>query len=370
VADLVVTARPLADPAVEAGWRRLQAAGHVPTPFLSWEWASALRDVPEVSGDVVVLTVRAGDELVGLLPVERVRDARGLRVVGVAGRSWLAPDHSDVVAAPADRPAVARAVLDRLARDHSWHELDLDGLCPDGGLAGAVDEVFRQARFVVREPESVPVAYVSLRGPMVSNHARKQVRKELRQAEASGGGFDVVTEAERFPPLLEEMMRLHAARFGDRSQVFATPQRRRFHLLAAQRLGAAGLVRVNRLRVDSVDAAITYHLVWGDRVLFYSGGLRTDRGRTPGFSVRVLAMLGAAEAGFAEADLLRGDHGYKDRFESVVRPDVRRRVSRISPHVGLAAGRALTARLRSTATRGGDRTDRAPVAASSGPRQA
>jgi CelD/BcsL family acetyltransferase involved in cellulose biosynthesis len=350
VPDLVPVARRLSDPAVETAWRRLQAAGHVPSPFLSWEWCSCFRDVSELSRDIVVILVRSGHEIVGLLPVERVRDAHGLRVVGVAGRSWLSPDHSDVVAAPADRAGVARAALGLLARSPGWHVLDLDGLRADGALAGAVDDVFG-GRFVRREPAGIAVTYVPLGGGIVSNHARKQVRKELRRAESSGGGFDVVTDPEQFPPLLEELMRLHNERFGSRSQVFATAARRRFHFLAAQRLGASGLVRINRLRVDGKDAAIAYHLIWGDRILFYSGGLRTDCGRTPGFSVRVCAMLRAAEDGFVEADLLRGNHGYKDRFESVVREEVRHRITRLSPRVGVVAGLAGVRRLRHASTR-------------------
>ncbi|WP_219416040.1 GNAT family N-acetyltransferase [Pseudonocardia nigra] len=192
----------------------------------------------------------------------------------------------------------------------------------------------------------MPVSYVPLRGPIVSGHARKQVRKELRRAEASGGGFAVVTDPAHFPPLLEEMMRLHIARFGERSALFATPERRAFHLIAAQRLGESGSVRVNRLTVDGAAAAITYHLVWGDRVLFYSGGLRTDIGRTPGFSVRVAAMLAAAQAGYAEADLLRGDHGYKDRFVSEVRHDVTEQVVRVTTRATALGTAALVRRVR------------------------
>jgi CelD/BcsL family acetyltransferase involved in cellulose biosynthesis len=210
--------------------------------------------------------------------------------------------------------------------------LDLDGLAPDSALAAAVDGAFRRPRFVVRPTEELPIAYVALDGEILSNHGRKQVRKEIRRAEAGGGGFRVVTDPAEFPDLLDRMMDLHVARFGERSRVFATPARRRFHRLAAARLGAAGLVRVHELRVgpEPADAAaITYTLAWRDSLLFYSGGLRTDRGMTPGFSVRAQAMMAAAEAGFAEVDLLRGDHGYKERFRAEVRADVRRRVARV-----------------------------------------
>jgi CelD/BcsL family acetyltransferase involved in cellulose biosynthesis len=336
VSALRVHRARLTDPALEPAWTRLQDAGHVDTPFLSWQWVSALRDVPELTADVGVLVARRGDEVVGLLPLERAR-LDGRRVLGVAGWYWLGPDHTDVVAAPHDRPEVARAMLAELARTPGWDVLDLDGLQPGGALAAAVDGVFggarNRARFVVRPTEELPISYVGLGGEVLSGHGRKQVRKELRRAEAGGGAFSVVTDPQRFPALLDRMMDLHVARFGDRSRVFATPARRRFHQLAAARLGAAGLVRVHELRVgpEPADAAaITYTLAWRGSLLFYSGGLRTDIGMTPGFSVRAQAMLAAAEDGFVEVDLLRGDHGYKERFRAEVRPDVRRRVARVT----------------------------------------
>jgi CelD/BcsL family acetyltransferase involved in cellulose biosynthesis len=349
VSELRVTRVRLTDPALEAAWTRLQAAGHVGSPFLSWQWVSALRDVPEVSDDIGVLVCRRGAEVVGLLPLERAR-LDGRRVLGIAGWYWVGPDHTDVVAAPADRAEVAGAVLQELARTPGWDVLDLDGLAPDGALAAAVDEVFGLPRFVVRPTEELPIAYVDLAGEILSGHGRKQIRKELRKAEAAGGGFSVVTDPGEFPTLLDAMMDLHIARFGDRSRVFATPQRRRFHQLAAARLGEAGMVRMHRLAVGDEPAAITYTLVWDGSVLFYSGGLRTDIGMTPGFSVRGAAMLAAAEAGYAVADLMRGDHGYKERFRADVRPDVRRRVARVN--AGLArsaavrAGRAAVGRVR------------------------
>jgi CelD/BcsL family acetyltransferase involved in cellulose biosynthesis len=344
----------LTDPSLEGAWRRLQDAGHVDTPFLSWEWASALRDVPELTADVGVLVARRGDEVVGLLPLERTR-IDGRRVLGVAGWYWVGPDHTDVVAAPADRPRVAAAMLAELARTPGWDVLDLDGLAPDGALASAVDGAFGRPRFVVRPTEELPIAYVALDGEVLSNHGRKQVRKELRRAEAGGGGFTATTDPAAFPDLLDRMMDLHVARFGDRSRVFATPARRRFHHLAAARLGADGLVRVHELRVgpDPADAAaITYTLAWRGSLLFYSGGLRTDIGMTPGFSVRAQAMLAAAEAGFTEVDLLRGDHGYKERFRAEVRADVRRRVARVNP----ALVRTVVARgARAIAQRAGEK---------------
>ncbi|WP_214407136.1 GNAT family N-acetyltransferase [Pseudonocardia lacus] len=342
----------LGDPHVERAWRRLQDAGHVDTPFLSWQWASALRDVPELVEDAGVLVAWRSDDVVGLLPLERTT-LDGRRVLGVIGWYWVGPDHTDVVAAPDDRAEVAAAMLAELARTPGWDVLDLDGLNPDGALAAAVDAAFPRPRFVVRPTEELPISYVPLDGEILSGHGRKQVRKEIRRAEAAGGAFSLVTDPDRFPALLERMMDLHVARFGDRSRVFASPARRRFHQLAAARLGDAGLVRLHELRVgpEPADAAaITYTLAWRGSLLFYSGGLRTDIGMTPGFSVRAQAMLAAAEDGFTEVDLLRGDHGYKERFRAEVRSDVRRRVARVNAGlvrtVAARGARALAGRAR------------------------
>jgi CelD/BcsL family acetyltransferase involved in cellulose biosynthesis len=359
----------LTDPDLEPAWRRLQDGGHVDTPFLSWQWVSALRDVPELVADAGVLVARRDGEVVGLLPLERTR-LEGRRVLGVIGWYWVGPDHTDVVAAPGDRAEVARAMLAEVARTPGWDVLDLDGLHPGGALAAAVDEVFgrsaRVPRFVVRPTEELPIAYVDLSGEVLSNHGRKQVRKEIRRAEVAGGGFSVVTDPARFPALLDAMMDLHVARFGDRSRVFATPARRRFHQLAAARLGESGLVRMHLLAVGEEPAAITYTLGWQGSLLFYSGGLRTDIGMTPGFSVRASAMLAAAEDGYREVDMLRGDHGYKERFRAEVRPDVRRRVARVNAGlvrmVATRGARALAERAREkvSSMRRGPAADAAP----------
>lgn len=326
----------LIDPAIEAAWRTLQDGGCVSSPFLSWEWASALRDVPALTRRVSVLVCRAGSEVVGLWPVEMDR-MRRLRVLGVAGWNWAGPDHSDVVAAADDKPAVSRALLRAVARMRGWELLNLDWLHGSSALPEAADEVFALPRFVARPTSRMAIQFVDLGQQILSSHGRKQVRKEVRRAEATGGGFATITDPAEFPPLLDELMDLHVARFGDTSTVFATPERREFHRIAAQRLGTAGLVRMHQLRIGDESAAITYTLVWGKTVLFYAGGLRTDIGMTPGFSVRAAAMMSAADDGFSEVDLMRGEHGYKERFTTVARDDLRKRVARVGPRAAIGA---------------------------------
>src|SRR3954464_14229025 len=93
VSALTVSRVPLTAPGLGAAWSGLQAAGHVGSPFLSWQWVSALRDVPGAVGDTGVLVARRGDEVVGLLPLERAqldgrRGCGGWGAPGRGGAGW------------------------------------------------------------------------------------------------------------------------------------------------------------------------------------------------------------------------------------------------------------------------------------------
>ncbi|MBW3602602.1 MAG: GNAT family N-acetyltransferase [Actinobacteria bacterium] len=347
------------DPALRAVWRGLQDQGAVCSPFLSWEWFSALFDQPDLAGGVRVLVVRDASRPLGLLPLEWVRGARGLRTVGIPGWRWLAPDHLDVVAAAGQRRFVARSVAHDLARRREWDVLDLDGLDADGCLAAAVRGLLRPPRLLPRAPEPVAAPYVDVRSRprerlLTSRKLRSQVRRTLREAEAAGGGFRTERDPGRVEASLDELMHLHNARLGSVSAVFATAARRRFHRLAARRLAEAGHARVYRLATGSGPAALAYALAWGDRLSLYTMGVDPTAALSPGMTLVGQALAGAADEGFAELDLLRGEEAYKLRVASDVRRDVRLRVLRPTPRSLAAAGVALVARLRTAARTGGD----------------
>jgi CelD/BcsL family acetyltransferase involved in cellulose biosynthesis len=331
----------LADPDVAAAWRRLQAAGGIVSPFLTWELVSALADVPELAAGMRVLVADDGRRPVGLLPLEARQGPYGLRALGLVP-SWLGADHLDVVAEPRHRPVVAAAVAGHLAAQAGWQLLDLEGLDRSGALAGQVRRRLRPPRFLPLSAIDVPVPYVALAestGPSRSN-ASKEAARKLRGIERGGGGFSVVEDPGQVVSLLGELMDLHNRRMGAVSSVFASAAHRRFHLLAARRLAEAGMARVYRLVAEGVNAGLQYDFVLGDRVYFYQSGIQPDAGRSPGLVVLGAAIRSAAGEGFAEFDLLRGDEPYKLRFATGVRRNVRLRVVRLTAPAVVRAGLA------------------------------
>lgn len=320
----------LGDPALKAAWGRLETAGALRTPFEAAAFYSSLHDVPGLSARVQVLVVTdADDGVVGLLPLEWPDGPARLRTVSTPAAGWLAPDHLDVIAVPAQRPAVAGAVVRHLCRRPDWDLLDLHSLRSTGALAAALGA----ARPVLRlSTEPVRCPYLDLRGGPEglpwSRNLRQQVARGRRAAERAGGGFEVVDEPDRVVALLEVLMTLHVARFGTSSQAFSTPSRREFHRLAAGRLAAAGRARIYRLTVTDRDAGLLYAFTNGHGLYYYAMGIRPEVGGSPGLTVLGQTALAAAKEGLREFDLLRGDHEFKLRFSSGVRDNPSRRLLR------------------------------------------
>ena len=337
------------DPRLEALWTDLQARGGVGSPFLTWQWFRSLAEAPELSAGVRVIVVSRSRQPVGLLPLEWSRRGGSITTVGIAGWTWLSPDHLDVVSV--EPPGeVARALLRHLISRSDWDAIDLDGLTPDGGLARAARELLRPPRIAPRKPENVIIPYVDLVDRdevelLPGRKLRKRVRKHLAEAVADGGGCLLEVEPDRAASALDELMRLHQRRYGSVATAFSTPARRTFHKMAVARMAAAGMARIYRLSSGGRDVALEYDLVFDGKVYAYSAGIDPEARGSPGLALTGHIVLTAAAEGLREYDMLRGDEPYKLRFASGQRCDLRLRGLRLTPVSALrASGEVLRRR--------------------------
>ncbi len=351
-------------PELRTHWGQLQDAGHISSPFMTVQWLDALAAVPEVSTSMRVLRVVDGANALGYLPVELWRDESGARVLGPAGARWLAPDHVDVVAAPEHRAVVARAIADHLAGLRDWDVLDWEGLAGDGDLARAFTRTrFPRAR---RLPgRRVPVPFVTVRSADVqalfpSKNLRKQVTRGIREAQRPGRRLVVHTDPVEVLRALEHLVEIHVQHFGADSSLFTGHARRRFHQEAARRLSERGMVRLSVLEQDGEVAAALYALAVDDRLFAYVMGSRRDADGSPGRTLYGQMVLAAAQEGFTEVDLLRGDHDYKLRFATDVRQDEHLRIVRLSPRGLVLIGRRLPRWLFATLRRSTGRASGGP----------
>ena len=338
---LVVRTVDPSTPALATQWRRLQDQGGVGTPFLTWEWFSALAENPALARHCVVLVVvRPGGRTVGIVPLEVVPDLQGLRVVRCAAAGDLGADHLDVVAASRDREEVAAAAARYVARVLRWDMADFEGLLQGGALDRALARELRWPRCLSLPPDVERVAVLDLRSEEARQRLVRRSARGLKWVRRAGGGFSSVTDPAALGPALETLMDLHNERFGARSEVFSTPERRAFHLAAATRLAASGMARVDRLSTADEDLALEYVLLHGDRAYGYQSAFRVGAGHSPGRTAMCRSILAAADDGRGEYDFLRGDEDYTADYATGSRPDVRLRALRPTPRAaGWLAGR-------------------------------
>lgn len=131
--------------------------------FLSHEWFSAAWAWRRLDSDLMVLAVRDGDLLIGLLPLVRSRSGKSLgRRLG-----WLAvPDTQvcDLLAVDGRQAEAADAIAHALANRRDWNTLHLDYLDPSGSTVALLLPRLARGGLAVCVREGGRNPYVELGG--------------------------------------------------------------------------------------------------------------------------------------------------------------------------------------------------------------
>mgnify|MGYP005810940669 CR=1 FL=1 len=296
-------------PSWEALWFRVPRAW----PFASPAW---LRPWWELfgTGRPVVATVEGPSGLLGVLPLYEL-DMKLLPIgVGIS-------DYFDILLAP-DAPEAAADRLLGLALDATrCHRCDLPDLpqgarlegaaAPDGWLAerwgGPVCPVLRLA------PE-----------PEIPKGMRRDVRQARHRAERAGGWMIETARAETLGEGLEQLIRLHGARWQGKGEagVLSDPRVLSFHRLAAPALLEAGALRLEALLLRGRVVAVAHALLARNRLCFYLAGFDPDAAfESPGTILIGHMIEEAVREGRQEVHFLRGGEAYKYAWGAIDRPN-------------------------------------------------
>ncbi len=279
-------------------------------------------------------TLRHGNDR-GLTPVEPTAKAIFF------GASYHA-DYATILAAPADLPEVARAMVGHLARTPApghphpapWDVVDLRRLrCADPAvdvLAEAFGAAARANRWdVIREREDVCPIVTLPEGVDVDGYldtlgkkTRHEIRRKLRRALSRGE----VRLDESPDPLrdLDWFIQLHQRKWGEAGLFPANPggdASRTFIRRLFESFGPHGTVRLRFLTVDGRRIAAGIHLDDGQTIYYYNAGVDPDaRDLSPGVVLIAHVMEAAIALGRRRFDFLRGDEPYKYDWGAVDEP--------------------------------------------------
>ena len=376
---LVAVRRPFAD-IPQATWDALADRSPWSTPFAAWAFHRAWWDAYGASAHdetlVVVDLAQASDpaaEPVAIVPLmhrheaepidatthSTLRHTHGSPLTPVAptakavffGASYHA-DYATLLAAPADLPAVATAVVGYLAdggtaRDdaNAWDVVDLRRLRCGDPAADQLAEAFERAaagcrwQVTVEREDVCPVieipAGIDFEGYLgtLGKKERHEIRRKLRRAEAAGE-VRLTTSDEPLADL-DAFIDLHQRRWGDDGLFPATPGgdcSRQFFRELFREFGAGGAARLTRLTVGDRLIASGIHFDDGRRIGYYNAGVDPDaRDLSPGVVMVAEYVRQAIESGRQAVDFLRGDEPYKYEWGAVDQPIQRILVTRTAP---------------------------------------
>jgi CelD/BcsL family acetyltransferase involved in cellulose biosynthesis len=291
-----------------------EAAERAGDIFATWEWASTWwRHFGDGRPLLVTVCRDAGGRLLGVLPLymAKVGPLRVLRFLGSGPADRQGP-----VCAPADRPALAAALREALARAPRWDLLLAERLPGEEGW----DRLLGTSPI---QREGCPVLEIGDRGweellAARSANFRQQVRsRERRLARAHQLRFRLADDPERLGRDFATLVELHGARWADGGSTAFAGRRLAFHEEFAALALRRSWLRLWLLELDERPVAAWYGFRYGGAEWFYQGGRDPAYDRlSVGFVLMAHTVREAAEAGMGRYHLLRGDEPYKGRFAS------------------------------------------------------
>ncbi len=294
-------------------WARLCRESARATPFQSEAWILPwIRHMnPE---ELVVLTIREGQDLVGITPLFRwgPPSSKTLSPLG-AGIS----DYLDVVAAPGFERPVLEATTDWLEREQSsWRVCRFDEL---GTRAIALDMSPPRGRRRSALPQSVcPVLTLRARvdgcETAIPERKRTKLDKDRRRAAKMGGFVFERRDGDGWEATLELLFALHARRWASRGEpgVLADSSVQAFHREVAARLHRREALRLYSAHIGGQAAAVIYGFRGAARLYLYILGIEPSLSRvSPGSLALAGVVDDAFDEGVLEVDFLRGSERYK-----------------------------------------------------------
>jgi CelD/BcsL family acetyltransferase involved in cellulose biosynthesis len=292
-------------------WKELVKSSPTATPFQTWEWQSTWVRHFARRSRLHLITMREGNDLVGLMPLVQTQRAwKTLKALGSGSSDYL-----HAIAREGHEAAVSEAVSESLRSTKGPDLIDLHQIREDKPFASvATDYVsIEQARCLVLDlPDTYDIYLTTL-----SKSLRYDVRrlgKDLFKTERAA--VTQVDEAQ----IEEGMARLfetHRKRWRKRGLPGAFIGRAEaFHKDWAHQAIREGYLWLSLLKLDGNTIGAIYAMTLGSTCYFYQAGFDPGKGAiSPGTLLVASTIRRAIEEGKRTFDFLRGDEPYKMRWK-------------------------------------------------------
>lgn len=299
-------------------WNRLLVGSPSDTIFLTWEWQSLWWEFFGKGHQLLLLTARHEEELVGIAPLFCADEGMTLRLVGGTEIS----DYLDIIALSGQEREVWSAFLAHLLEECSWDTLDLHNL----PAASPTREVLLSLREehglkveasledvcpIISLPETWE-RYLQMLDKKQRHELRRKLRKAQREAQVD---WYLVNEDANLASEMEKFLDLHQ-RSSPHKDRFMDQAMQRFFKAMARSTFEAGWLRLDFILINGLKMASLLCFDYGDSILLYNSGYDPERYRalSPGVLATAHCIGEAIQQKKKVFDFLRGSEEYKYRF--------------------------------------------------------
>jgi CelD/BcsL family acetyltransferase involved in cellulose biosynthesis len=312
--------------ALRPAWQALDIQD-IGSAFLSWEWLSAWWGAYGEGKQLRVYTAWLGESLAGVAPLMlerrtyngiRLRVLRSLGAPDIDIGGWLARGGEAETASNGVVEALLQAVLgDR----REWDLLELNQLWLDAPMTGRLIPALRAAGCAVEvRPErhlALPVTsdwVTYFQG--LSKNLRDDLRKKERRAEKHGAlVFERRRGREVTPAHLAALFALNAR--GRYPQLYRSPAEQAFQRALLDSAAARGWADLSTLSIEGQPVAYRYGFSFDNRFEDWRTGFDTGFFELSVGKLLLMRLLqDCFQRGYREIDFLRGDEGYKERWNA------------------------------------------------------
>jgi CelD/BcsL family acetyltransferase involved in cellulose biosynthesis len=274
-------------------------------------------------GEVSILAVRDGGELVGVAPLFATTNPQGQRVLSIVGCVEVA-DYLDFIVAEGREEQVYAALVDHLASPGApaWDALDLCNIHQDSPTLKILPVLAKARGWAVSTARDDVCPIVTLPGTweeylqMLDGKQRHEIRRKMRRAGGQAAlRWYIVSREHDLEAEVEGFLDLMATSTPDKA-AFLTPRMRNFFRQLAHVACDAGWLQLVFLEIDGRKAAAYLNFVYDNRVLVYNSGLDWQAFPKVGAGIILTAycIRHAIEQGREVFDFMQGDERYKYQF--------------------------------------------------------
>ncbi|MGC3966346.1 MAG: GNAT family N-acetyltransferase [Pirellulales bacterium] len=322
-AEVVTTVAGIAD--LRDEWNRL-AAGD---PLASWEWRDAWWQAYGGKRRLAVGVVRRHDRILALLPAFREHRPWSGRTLAMLGNGKACTDYQRILLDPdLDEPhrrATVDFLVDELVRPAGLLPpidlFEIDGADTTDMATEALIDSLEHRGFTV-ERESLESSWICDFADTwdefvggTPRQLRRKIHKAIRREDDPEVSYHEAEDVETVGAIWPEFVRLHQARFRDRTDdggCFVYPHFEDFLRDAVLRLVEKSQAKI--VWCEHAGRPISAHLyLLGRRTaaMYQSGFDPEYQHLEPGYLLYTLAFRSLINAGYAHFDFLRGDETYK-----------------------------------------------------------